>query len=122
MHVPTLTTDGPRSATSGHDSTGQILSMRLRRRLVALVLVGALAGSAHVSAGTSERPPILRPGPGQIALLEAPPGLQVRVLGDDEEVVAEGDVDFAGSVLFRHFPPGTYTVEQLTRRLRRRPR
>ena len=53
----------------------------------------------------------MRPGPGQITVLGAPPGTDVRVLVGGDAAVAEGAVDLAGSLLFREVEPGTYTVE-----------
>jgi predicted acyl esterase len=54
---------------------------------------------------------IVRPGPGQITVLGAPPGAAVRVLVGGDAVVAEGAVDLAGSLLVRDVEPGPYTVE-----------
>jgi predicted acyl esterase len=53
----------------------------------------------------------ISPGPGQITIVDAPPGIDVRVLADDGTTVAEGDVDLMGSLLFRNLDPGRYTVE-----------
>jgi uncharacterized protein len=62
-------------------------------------------------AGTDLDEPIVRPGPGQITVLNAPPGADVRVLVGSDAMITEGAVDFAGSLLFREVDPGPYTVE-----------
>ena len=68
-------------------------------------------GPASVAAAAVLDVPIVRPGPGQVAILDAPPGADVRLLVGGDAVIAEGDVDLAGSLLFRNVEPGPYTVE-----------
>jgi predicted acyl esterase len=83
------------------------------RRKLLTVTIGALLviGPASVAAAAALDVPIVRPGPGQVAILDAPPGADVRLLVGGDAVIAEGDVDLAGSLLFRNVEPGSYTVE-----------
>jgi predicted acyl esterase len=82
-----------------------------RRVLTAVLGVVLVVVPSPASAGTDLDDPIVRPGPGQITVLGAPPGAGVRVLAGGDAVVVEGAVDLAGSVLFRGVAPGPYTVE-----------
>jgi uncharacterized protein len=86
----------------------EVHTRRVLTALLAVVLVAAPSGS---SAGTDANEPTVRPGPGQITVLGALPGADVRVLVGGDAVVAEGAVDLAGSLLFRDVEPGEYTVE-----------
>ena len=86
----------------------------LRRALLAVLVVLALALGAGSFAGTASATPppslTLRPGMQQVAVLEAPPGLDLRLLRDGV-VVDTGTVDSQGSLLWRQLTRGRYTVE-----------
>jgi predicted acyl esterase len=81
------------------------------RSALTIVVLAALALPPADAAATALPAPTVRPGPGQIAILDAPPGGDVRVLVGGDAAIAEGDVDPAGSLLFRDIEPGRYTVE-----------
>ena len=56
-----------------------------------------LVAGGPAAAGVAELDePIVRPGPGQIAVLDAAPGADVRVLVGGDAVIAEGAVDLPG--------------------------
>jgi predicted acyl esterase len=83
-----------------------------RRHAVTIVAAALIAPSTVVVAATgSSVDPTIRPGPGQIAIVDAPPGADVRILADGDAVIAEGAVDLAGSLMFRAVDPGDYTVD-----------
>ena len=55
---------------------------------------------------------IVRPGPGQIAILDAPPGSRTSACSSAvTRRSPKATVDLAGSLLFRGLEPGDYTVE-----------
>ena len=103
------------SAAVGANVTGcttcDANDVRTRRVLTALIGVVLVAAPSASAVGMDLEEPIVRPGPGQITVLGAPPGTDVRVLVGGDAVVAEGAVDLAGSLLFREVEPGPYTVE-----------
>src|SRR5215213_10224812 len=74
----------------------------------------ALVAAGTATAGSSPPPSttewIVRPGPGQVALLHAGPGTDIELVGGDGSVVRDDDVDLLGSVLFRSVEPGEYTL------------
>jgi hypothetical protein len=78
-----------------------------------MLTIAVLAVVAMPSAATAagEASPAVRPGPGQIAIVDAPPGVDVRLLVGGDAAIAEGAVDLAGSLLFRGIELGNYTVE-----------
>lgn len=51
-----------------------------------------------------------RPGPHQIAVVDAEPGDRLEAVDGDAQVAASGTVDELGSLLFRELEPGDYTV------------
>ncbi len=53
---------------------------------------------------------IVQPGSEQVAVLDAPVGAELELVGDDGSVAATGTVDELGSLLFRDVTSGTYTV------------
>ena len=53
---------------------------------------------------------IVQPGSEQVAVLDAPVGTELELVGDDGSVAATGTVDELGSLLFRDVTSGTYTV------------
>lgn len=86
------------------------------RRLLLCLAAGTLitTPTAVAASGVDAEPETtadIRPGPGQITIVEAPPGIDVRVLDDDGTAWAEGAVDLMGSLLFRGLDSGSYTVE-----------
>ena len=76
----------------------------------------SLAPTTTAAAPTTTAAPLpeatftLRPGVLQLAVLDAPAGAPIEVVGDDGAVVATGSVDSAGSYLARNLEPGTYAV------------
>ena len=87
-----------------------------KRHLLTSVLIysllgGTVVGAAAVTAGEPDQSPVVRPGPGQLAILGAEPGRNVRLLVGGDAAVAESTVDLAGSLLFRNLEPGEYAVE-----------
>jgi uncharacterized protein len=83
------------------------------RHRVLTVFIGTflVVGPTSVAAVGVPDVPVVRPGPGQVAILDAPPGADVSLLVGGDAVIAEGDVDLAGSLLFRNVEPGSYTLE-----------
>jgi hypothetical protein len=75
------------------------------------IAVLAAVAMPSAAAATGEASPTVRPGPGQIAIVDAPPGVDVRVLVGGDAAIADGEVDLAGSLLFRGIEPGSYMVE-----------
>jgi len=51
-----------------------------------------------------------RPGPHQIAVVDAEPGDELEAVDGGGQVMATGTVDELGSLLFRNLEPGDYTV------------
>jgi uncharacterized protein len=104
----------PGRVTDGH-RLQQCAIVGIRQQIVTVIVAafvsGATAPGAAAEAGRPGWLPVLRPGPGQLAVLEGPPGADVHLLGAGGTMVAEGSVDFAGSLLFRGVEPGDYTVE-----------
>ena len=89
-----------------------MLAVHTRHRILTVFLGAFLVvGPASAAAGVVVDKSIVRPGPGQVAILDAPPGADARLLVGGDAVIAEGDVDLAGSLLFRNVEPGSYTVE-----------
>src|SRR5262245_42920453 len=84
-------------------------SVRTRSMPLVVVLVALAVPAAAAATGAAS--PTVRPGPGQIAIVDAPPGVDARVLVGGDAAIAEGAVDLAGSLLFRGIEPGDYTVE-----------
>ena len=110
----------------------------LSRRRLALVVVAALVAagcsgdddasptttgapaittsSAAVASRTAPEDPLaeaewsVQPGSEQVAVLDAPVGEELELVGDDGSVAASGTVDELGSLLFRDVPSGRYTV------------
>ena len=67
------------------------------------------SGATDVADTAGETPAVtftVRPGPRQVTVLDATPGLEVELRRDDEPVAA-GEVDDQGSLLFRGVDPGT---------------
>ena len=90
------------------------------RALPALLLVGpfvaasvasSMASASWQPAGTGSAEWIVRPGPGQVAILGAAPGIDVDLLGADGSVLASDQVDLLGSLLFRNLEPGDYSLQ-----------
>ena len=88
------------------------------RLITTLSLAAALAGgsaSAHgpepLADTTSPSDWELRPGPGQVALTGAAPGISVDLLDAAGNVLATERVDFLGSLLFDGLDPGAYAVQ-----------
>lgn len=90
--------------------------------IVATLLAAATATSTSTASSLASRAPggsdpsawTLRPGPGQLAILGAAPGIDVELLDAAGSVAATGDVDLLGSLLFRGLEPGEYTVHAST--------
>jgi len=79
--------------------------------------------TGEVAATTSEAPPTstaepeiaawtVQPGSGQVAILDAAPDTALALVSmqDDTQVIADGDVDELGSLLFRAVEPGSYRI------------
>jgi predicted acyl esterase len=86
----------------------------LRRALLAVLVVLALAMGAESVSGTASAtaPPslTLRPGTQQLEVLQAAPGLELRLLHDGA-VVDAGTVDSQGSLMWRQLKRGQYAVQ-----------
>jgi hypothetical protein len=88
---------------------------RLLRALLAVLVVLGVALSAQSLTGTASAtpppPPLtVRPGTHQVEVLQATPGLDVRLLRDGQ-VVHTGTVDSQGSLVWRQLPGGQYAVQ-----------
>jgi predicted acyl esterase len=86
----------------------------LLRALLAVLVVLALAVTAQSLTGTASATPppslTLRPGTHQLEVLQAPPGLGLRLLHDGAPVHT-GTVDSQGSLVWRQLPRGKYAVQ-----------
>ena len=84
------------------------------RALLAVLVVLALAVSAESLTSTASAVPpptlTLRPGTEQLEVLDATPGLELRLL-HSSEVVDSGTVDSQGSLMWRQLTPGQYAVQ-----------
>jgi uncharacterized protein len=86
-------------------------TVRPRSHVVTAIVGALLVAPPAVAGAVATVEPTIRPGPGQITILDAIPGTDVRVLVGGDAVIADGAVDLAGSLLFRGVAPGRYTVE-----------
>jgi hypothetical protein len=83
--------------------------------LLAVLVVLALALTAQsVTGSASATPPppplTLRPGTHQLEVLQATPGLELRLLHGGD-IVHTGTVDSQGSLVWRQLPVGQYAVQ-----------
>ncbi|MBA3604937.1 MAG: CocE/NonD family hydrolase [Acidimicrobiia bacterium] len=78
--------------------------------------VAPTTAAADTTSGGEAEPELaawtVQPGWEQLAVLDADPGttLELVAVGDETDVVATGDVDDLGSLLFRDLAPGPYRV------------
>jgi hypothetical protein len=87
--------------------------MRGRRSITVFISAGLVVGGTAAAGSSTETAAaewLVRPGPGQVALLDAAPGIDVELVGADGSVVRDDDVDLLGSLLFRYLDPGEYTM------------
>jgi predicted acyl esterase len=86
---------------------------RVRALLAVLAALAlALTTQTLVQTASATTPPswLLRPGTNQVEVLNATPGLQLRLLHGTTPV-ATGTVDSQGSVMWRRLQPGAYSVQ-----------
>jgi predicted acyl esterase len=97
---------------------GTIQPMPRRTSLVRALLAAlaalalALTTQTLVQTASASPPPlwVLRPGTGQLEVLDATPGVQLRLLQGTTQV-ATGTVDSQGSLVWRQLHPGSYSVQ-----------
>lgn len=85
----------------------------MRGRTIGTLAAAIAVAVAAPTASAGQGDPALwtlRPGPGQLTVLGAPPGVGVEVLDTVGAVIAAGDADLLGSLLLRNLDPGDYTV------------